>query len=59
MENITLPPPEEIRHRIADCELELKSLRRLFRMVQALQDAAKARERRSSPTQGREAPDVC
>jgi hypothetical protein len=46
METITIPEPDQLRRRITDCELELKSLRRLLRMSQAMQDAQQARERR-------------
>jgi hypothetical protein len=44
--NITLPQPDELRERIAACEVELKSLRRLLRMSRAMQDAEAARKRR-------------
>jgi hypothetical protein len=50
MENVMLPSPEQIDERIADCELELKSLRRLRRMSQAARDAAQARRRRACST---------
>jgi hypothetical protein len=46
MEPITLPQPEQLRQRIADCELELRSLRRLLRMSIAADDANQARRRR-------------
>jgi peptidoglycan hydrolase CwlO-like protein len=51
MENITVPPPEEIQQRIADCEQELKSLRQLFRLSQAIRDAKEARQRRARSAQ--------
>jgi hypothetical protein len=43
MEIIELPRPDLIRQRISDCEIELKSLRRLYRMARALYDAEEAR----------------
>jgi hypothetical protein len=46
MTTLTIPTPSELRQRIADCETELKSLRRLLRMSQAAQDAEEARQRR-------------
>jgi len=47
MEPIVLPPPDEIRQRISDCEQELKALRRLLRASVAAHDAAAARQRRT------------
>jgi hypothetical protein len=49
MESTTVPPPEELLQRINDCEIELKSLRRLLRVSQSLRDANEARQRRTSP----------
>jgi hypothetical protein len=43
---ITLPPPEELRLRIAACERELKSLRRLLRASQDAYDAQESRQAR-------------
>jgi hypothetical protein len=57
MEMIPVPQPEVIQQRIADCELELRSLRRLLRMALALQDAEEARQRRAHPVQEREVAD--
>jgi hypothetical protein len=55
MENITLPPPEQLQQRIADCETELKSLRRLLRVTKAMRDAEEARKRRCQSPPAREA----
>jgi hypothetical protein len=44
----TLPSPDELRQRIADCEIEIKSLRRLLRMSWAWEDANAARHRRKN-----------
>jgi hypothetical protein len=46
MNTTTLPPPDELRQRIADCEEELRALRRLLRMSAAMRSATEARERR-------------
>jgi hypothetical protein len=47
MGTITLPPPEEIRQRIAACERELRALRRLLRASQDAYDAQEARQART------------
>jgi hypothetical protein len=49
MDAILLPPPDELRRRIAACEAELKSLRRLLRASQDAHDAEAARRRRAPP----------
>lgn len=49
MDTIILPPPDDIRERIASCEAELKSLRRLLRASQDAHDARDARRRRERP----------
>jgi hypothetical protein len=46
MDALTLPPPEQLDQRIAECELELKALRRLRRMAHAAHIAAQARRAR-------------
>jgi hypothetical protein len=53
MEPIILPPPDQIRKRIEDCEQELKSLKRLLRASIAAHDAAEARQRREQPMTGK------
>jgi hypothetical protein len=46
METISIPAPEEIQSRIADCESELRCLRRLLRLSRTAQSAADAKKRR-------------
>ncbi|HKI35181.1 MAG TPA: hypothetical protein VKA46_25210 [Gemmataceae bacterium] len=50
MDLLTLPPPECIRERIANCERELKALRRLLRVSQVVRDAEEARQSRADTT---------
>jgi hypothetical protein len=57
MSTITLPPPDELRRRITDCETELRALRRLLRMSRAAHDADDARRRREAAAQAEGAPD--
>ena len=47
MGTLTLPPPDELRRRISDCERELKALRRLLRVSQDATDAEEARQSRA------------
>jgi hypothetical protein len=49
--NLVVPTPDEIVARIAACEQELKSLRRLLRLAQHLRDAHEARQRREPAVQ--------
>jgi hypothetical protein len=58
METVTLPPPDQIRRRIGDCEQELRCLRRLLRMSRAIHDADEARQRRQRADEHREAADA-
>jgi hypothetical protein len=46
MENLTVPPPDELLRCISECELELKSLRRLLRVSKDLHNADRARHNR-------------
>ncbi len=50
MSTIELPPPDEIERRIAECELELRELKRLLRMSRSAHEANAARERRRAST---------
>jgi hypothetical protein len=45
MESITVPSPETIQKRIAECEDELRTLRRLLRLSRAARDAEEAGRR--------------
>ncbi|HTU18787.1 MAG TPA: hypothetical protein VMG10_12065 [Gemmataceae bacterium] len=45
--DIRLPSPDALQRRIADCQAELRSLRRLLRVAQDAYDAEAARRRRS------------
>jgi hypothetical protein len=47
MNLITVPTPDQLRQRIADCEEELRELRRLLRMSLAMSHATEARRRRT------------
>jgi hypothetical protein len=47
MDLLTLPPPDQLRERIADCERELKALRRLLRASQDAYAAEAARRTRT------------
>jgi hypothetical protein len=55
MEQITVPPPDEIRRRITACEDELKALRRLLRISHYAETADKARQRRGQRPEVRRA----
>jgi hypothetical protein len=55
---LTVPPPEQIRRRIADCEVELRSLRRLLRLSAAARAAAEASQRRPTTETSLEMPEV-
>jgi hypothetical protein len=47
MENtLVIPSPDQLRERIAQCELELRALRRLLRMSVSAAVALEAREAR-------------
>jgi hypothetical protein len=48
-----MPTPEQSQQRIADCEIELRSLWRLLRIAQSMRDAEQARARRGTPGQRR------
>jgi hypothetical protein len=48
METRTVPPPAQIQQRIADCEAELKALRRMLRLSRAMRDAEVARAGRTA-----------
>jgi hypothetical protein len=56
MDALTVPPPDEIRQRIVDCEVELKALQRLLRMSVAAQKATEARLRRPDANCAKEVP---
>jgi hypothetical protein len=47
--NLVVPTPDEVRRRIAECEAELKALRRLLRTSQDAHDAEEARRLREAP----------
>jgi hypothetical protein len=43
---LTVPPPDQLRQRIASCERELKALRRLLRIAKNVSVAEEARQAR-------------
>jgi hypothetical protein len=48
---LIVPSVDEIAQRIEDCELELKSLKRLLTIAQYTRDANNARDRRAQANQ--------
>lgn len=46
MEPITIPTPDQLRQRIAECERERRALQRMLRLSQAATDADEARRAR-------------
>jgi hypothetical protein len=58
MDTITIPAPDQIRQRIASCEEELRSLRRLLRLSLTAKQADDARQQRASLTRQQEGADA-